>query len=156
MYDHDWNLNRTVTKSLVIKRHNNDAVSNSVTSFPVRGPNILNFRDQQERSLNYYSEMYLEDQLKFQEFMRQDNNIPNTLLVASKEPSRRFRKSPDRLIHNQPIDFNVRAKTKPSSYIFYTNNSSISVLTTDPKSNKTIVQATINDRTTKKNKKNII
>ena len=69
MYDHDWNLNGTVTKSLVNKRHNNDTVSNSVTSFPVSGPNVLNFRDQQEASLNYYSERYLEDQLKFQEFM---------------------------------------------------------------------------------------
>ena len=45
LYDHDWNLNGPVTKSLVNKRHNNDAVSNSITSFPVRGPNIPNFRD---------------------------------------------------------------------------------------------------------------
>ena len=35
-----------VTKSLVNKRHNNDALSNSVTSFSVRVPRILNFRDQ--------------------------------------------------------------------------------------------------------------
>ena len=93
-------MNRTVTKSLVIKRHNNDAVSNSVTTFPVRGPKILNFRDQQEASLNYYSERYLEDQLKFQEFMRQDNNRSNTPLVASRQRSRRSRKSTDWLIHN--------------------------------------------------------
>ena len=70
MYDHYWNLNGTVTRSLVNKRHKNNAVSNSVTSFTLRGSNILSFRDQQEASLNYYSERSLENQLKFQEFMR--------------------------------------------------------------------------------------
>ena len=28
LYDHDWNLNETVTKSLVDKQHSNDDVSN--------------------------------------------------------------------------------------------------------------------------------
>ena len=46
--DHFWNLNGSVTKSLVNKRHNSDDVSNSVTSFPVRGRIIFNLRDQQD------------------------------------------------------------------------------------------------------------
>ena len=139
MYDHDWNLNGTVTRSLVNKRHKNNAASNSFTSFPLRGSNILRFRDQQEASLNYYSERYLEDQLKFQEFMRQDNNVYSTTLVTSRQPSRRSRKSPDRSIDNSPMDFNVRAKYKPSSYTICTNNSSISVLTTDPNNNNVYI-----------------
>ena len=69
MYDHDWNLNETIATLFVDKRHNSDDVSNSVASFPVREPKILNFKNQQETSLNYYSDRYLEDQLKFQEFM---------------------------------------------------------------------------------------
>ena len=84
LYNYDWNLNGSVTKSRVNKRHNNDDIRNSVTSFSVRGPKIINFRDQQEVSLNYYSERYLKVQLKFQEFMRQDNNILNTPLVSSR------------------------------------------------------------------------
>ena len=132
------------------KRYNNDTVSTLVTSFPVRGPSILNFRDQQEASLNYYSKRCLQDQLKFQEFMRQDNNISNTPRATPRQPSRRSRKSPDRLSNNQPMDCIVRPKPKPSSYLICTNYLSISVFITNPHNNKTIVQATANNGTTKK------
>ena len=59
--------------------------------------------------------------------MRQNNNISNTRFVTSRQSSKRFRKSPDRLIHHQSMDFNVRVKPEPSSYIICTNISSISV-----------------------------
>ena len=82
--------------------------------------------------------------------MRQNNNISNTPLVTSRQPSISSRKYPYRLTHNQPIDFNVRDKAKPSSYIIFTNNSSKSVLITDPNNNKDIVQTNYNNGTTKK------
>ena len=82
--------------------------------------------------------------------MRQDNKISITPLVTLRKLSIRFRKFPNQSIHNQHMSFNVRAKPKPSSYIICTNNSSISVLTTDPNNNKTIVQITANNGTTSK------
>ena len=54
------------------------------------------------------------------------------------------------------MDFKVRAKPKPSSYIIYINNSSICVLATDPNNNKTIIQTTTNNRTTKKKRKQFV
>ena len=54
------------------------------------------------------------------------------------------------------MDFHVRAKPKPSSYIIYINNSSICVLATDPNNNKTIIQTTTNNRTTKKKRKQFV
>ena len=82
--------------------------------------------------------------------MRQDNNISNTPRATPRQPSRRSRKSPDRLSNNQPMDFIVQPKPKPSSYIICTNNLSISVFITNPHNNKTIVQTAANNGTTKK------
>ena len=69
LHDHDCNANVTVTKSLVNKRYVNDDVTITVARFPVRGPNIIRFRDQQEASLTFYSERYLDNQRQFQEYM---------------------------------------------------------------------------------------
>ena len=45
MYDYDWNLNEFVTKSPVNKIFKKVVVMNLVVSFPVRGTNSLNFRE---------------------------------------------------------------------------------------------------------------
>ena len=59
LYDHDWNLNGTVTKSLSNKRciSGNDLDIAAMSSG--RGSNNTNFRDEQYKSLKGYKERYL-------------------------------------------------------------------------------------------------
>ena len=69
LYDHDWNPNRTVTRSNVNARNVSDDVTHSVARIQVRAPTTtLNFSDQQRSKLSYYEERnvdYRNNQLLF-------------------------------------------------------------------------------------------
>ena len=135
MYDHDLNSNGTVTKYNVNTRNVTDDVSHSVARIQLGVPTTtLNFRDQQEASLNYYQEKFLEyrdNQLLFQEYMLQDNIQSSPQPTNSRLRSTRHRNSPKRLMNRQSKDVNNRVKVKPHSLATCINNSSVSVLTMD-------------------------
>ena len=135
LYDHDLNSNGTVTKYNVNARNVTDDVSHSVARIQLRAPTTtLNFRDQQEASLNYYQEKFLEyrdNQLLFQEYMLQDNIQSSPQPTNSRLRSTRHRNSPKRLMNRQSKEVNNRVKVKPHSLATCINNSSISVLTMD-------------------------
>ena len=100
---------------------------NSVACFPVRGPNSLNFRENQVASLNVYSSSYLKNSLQFQEFIRNGLTSSTIPSIASSPYYKRIRKATERLIDNQQNESNIRAKPLFPKVI-YTNNDSVSVL----------------------------
>ena len=130
LYDYDWNLNGTVTKLPINKRYIKDVTMNSVVCFPVRWSNSLNFRKNQVASLKFHSDSCLNNQLQFQEFMRNyltSSTIPPVALTLY---PKRNQKATELLIENQQTESNIRAETSFTKVIC-TNNNSVSVLIID-------------------------
>ena len=149
LYDHDWNSNGTVTKSYVNARNVTDDINHSIVRIQVRAPTTaLNFRDQQESTLSYHQErfvQYRDNQLLFQQFMLHDNIQSSPQPTNStRQRSTRHQNSPKRHMDQQSKEVINQVKIKPSSLVTCINDSSICVLTTGTCVKKNVLSNLLN------------
>ena len=136
MYDHDWNLNETVTKSFINKRcilgNDLDVAARSSS----RGTNNPNFRDKQDKSLKGYKQRHLENIRQFLQFMINDKKSSiSSSPITPKKYSKRFRIATSRLIDNQLNETNSRVKVRYIPRVICRNESSLSVMTNEANRN---------------------
>ena len=101
VYDHDCNLNETVTKLRINKQCRIGMHMNLATRLPVRVSTNPNFRDDQNKSLTGCKQKYLEYVCQFHQFVKDDNNSSTSPPVVAIKYPKRIRKPTARLIDNQ-------------------------------------------------------
>ena len=70
LYDYDWNLNGSVTNSVVNKRCRFDMDVDLSDRLPTREPNNPNFTDDEDYSLKGHKQRHLEYIHLFQQFVK--------------------------------------------------------------------------------------
>ena len=152
LYDHDWNIDGTVTRSKVNARTVSVDITYPFAQIQVRPPTQvrapttstrLNLMDQQQSDIEHYEERnvdYRNNQLLFHQFMLQDKHHSSP--QSSRQRSTRPRNSPNRLMDQQSHALKSRSKVKPSALVTCINDSSISVMTTETSVRKSKIKQT--------------
>ena len=141
LYDYDWNLDGTVTRSNNNKRFpsvvdNNKASTRlSLSDSNITNPNQI--RDDQDDRLKVYKTMHEEQQRLFVLFMNDEKKKSCSKGVVRTYPTRK-RTPTDYLLNNHPLNTNNRLVIKPPKNVVLHNmfDDPVSILSTATSSSK--------------------